>query len=56
MYVQHSKCQHYRMFRAVLVVGSVSVEREVGEVGGVTRGVLCTWQLLCLAVKGQWLA
>ena len=27
-----------------------------GEVGGVTRRVLWTWQLLGLAVKGPWLA
>ena len=27
-----------------------------GEVGGVTRRVLCTWQLLGLAAKGPWLA
>ena len=27
-----------------------------GEVGGVTRRVLCTWQLPGLAVKGPWLA
>ena len=27
-----------------------------GEVGGVTRRVLRTWQLLGMAVKGQWLA
>ena len=25
-----------------------------GEVGGVTRRVLCTWQLLGLAAKGPW--
>ena len=27
-----------------------------GEVGGVTRRVTCTWQLLGLAVKEPWLA
>ena len=27
-----------------------------GEVGGVTRRMLCTWQLLGLVVKGSWLA
>ena len=27
-----------------------------GEVGGVTRRVLCTWQLLGFAVKWPWLA
>ena len=26
-----------------------------GEVGGITRRVLCTWQLLGLAVKEPWL-
>ena len=41
---------------------SVSAERvgqgEVGQgaVGGLTRRVLCTWQLLGLVVKGPWLA
>ena len=36
--------------------GSASAERvEQGEVGGVTRRVTCTWQLLGLAVKGSWL-
>ena len=41
--------------------GSESAERvgeeEVGEeeVGGVTRRVLCAWQLLGLAVQGPWL-
>ena len=37
--------------------GSASAERVgQGEVGGVTRRVLCTWQLLGLAAKGPWLA
>ena len=36
--------------------GSASPDRvEQGEVGGVTRRVLCTWQLLGLGVKGPWL-
>ena len=34
-------------------VGSASAERVgQGEVGGITGRVLCTWQLLGLAVKG----
>ena len=37
--------------------GSALAERVgQGEVGGVTRRVLCTWQLLGLAVKEPWLA
>ena len=46
---------------ACLCTGFSSAERvrqeEVGqgEVGGVTCKVLCTWQLLGLAVKSPWL-
>ena len=37
--------------------GSASAERVgQGEVSGVTRRMLCTWQLLGLAVKATWLA
>ena len=37
--------------------GSASAEMVgQGEVGGVTRSVLCTWQLLGLTVKRPWLA
>ena len=37
--------------------GSMSAEKVgQGEVGGVNRKVLCTWQLLGLAVKRSWLA
>ena len=40
-----------------LHAGSASAERVgQGEVGGVTRRVLCTWQLLDLVVRGSWLA
>ena len=46
-----------KMVSARLCVGSVSAERMgQGEVGGVFRRVLCTWQLLGLAVKRPWLA
>lgn len=46
-----------KIVSARLCPGSVSAERvEQGEVGGVTHRVLCTWQLLGLAVKGLWLA
>ena len=34
----------------------VSRKNGVGEGGGIFRRVLCTWQLLGLAVKGPWLA
>ena len=34
----------------------VSRKDGTGEVGRVTRWVLCTWQLLGLTVKGLWLA
>ena len=34
----------------------VSIKGGKGGVGGVTRRVLCTWQLLGLGVKGPWLA
>ena len=34
---------------------SVSIKGGIGEVGGVTCRVLCTWQLLGLAVKAAWL-
>ena len=38
-------------------MGFVSAERVgQGKVGGITRRVLCSWQLLGLAVKGPWLA
>ena len=36
-----------------LCVGSASAGQRV--VGGVTYGMLCTWWLLGLAVKGPWL-
>ena len=37
--------------------GSASAERVgQGEVSGVTHRMLCTWQLLGLAVKATWLA
>ena len=39
-----------------LRAGSASAEKVgQGEVGGVTRRVLCTWELLGLVVKGPWL-
>ena len=42
----------------LLVFNPCSSAQKVGqgEVGGVTRRVLCTWQLLGWAVKGTWLA
>ena len=45
------------MISVCLRAGSASADRlGQGEVGGVTHKVLCTWQLLGLAVKGLWLA
>ena len=42
---------------SILCVGSALEERvKQGEVSGVTYKVLCTLQLLGLAVKGPWLA
>ena len=41
-----------KIVSACWCAGSASAERVgQGEVGGVTRRVLCTWQLLGLAVK-----
>ena len=46
-----------KIVSACWCAGSVLAERVgQGEVGGVTRRVLCTWQLLGLAIKGPWLA
>ena len=48
---------HWSVNSMCLHAGSMSAERvRHGEVGGVTHSVLCTWQLLGLAVKGPWLA
>ena len=49
---------HYaeRIVTVDMRVGSASAETVgQGEVGGVIYRILCTWQLLGLAVKGPWL-
>ena len=45
-----------KIVSARLCVGSALAEGvEQGEMGGVTRRVLCTWWLLGLTVKRPWL-
>ena len=52
----HAHCTE-KTVSALWNAGSASAERVgQGEVGGVTHRVLCTWQLLGMAVKGLWLA
>ena len=48
---------HFWLHHTAHCAGSASAEKVgQGEVGGITRRVLCTWQLLGLAVKKAMLA